>query len=54
MAKTWLQVRVELEGGRDIDCDPRPGRVFLVGPRHTFAVLAEAIDVAFARSGRRS
>jgi hypothetical protein len=49
MAKTWLQVRVELEGGRDIDCDPRPGRVFLVGPRHTFADLAEAIDVAFAR-----
>lgn len=49
MAKTWLQIRVELEGGRDIECDPRPGRIFMLGPRHTFAQLAEAIDVAFAR-----
>ena len=49
MARTWLQIRVELEGGRDIDCDPRPGRVFIVGPSHTFADLATAIDAAFAR-----
>src|SRR5947209_2673163 len=49
MARTWLQIRVELEGGRDIDCDPPPGRVFMVGPSHRFADLAEAIDSAFAR-----
>lgn len=49
MARTWLQIRVELVGGRDIVCDPRPGRVMMVGPGHTFAALAEAIDTAFAR-----
>lgn len=49
MARTWLQIRVDLEGGRDIDCDPPPGRIMMVGPRHTFAHLAEAIDVAFGR-----
>jgi hypothetical protein len=47
--RTWLQIRVELEGGRGIDCDPPPGRIFIVGPGHTFEQLAEAIDVAFAR-----
>ena len=52
MAATWLQVRVELEGGRDIECVPRPGRIFMVGPRHSFADLAEAVDVAFARWDR--
>ncbi len=52
MAATWLQVRVELVGGRDIECDPAPGRIFMVGPRHTFADLAEAVDVAFARWDR--
>ncbi|HET9726420.1 MAG TPA: hypothetical protein VFP28_05845 [Gemmatimonadales bacterium] len=49
MARTWLQVEVELLGGRDIDCDPPPGRVFIVGPGHTFEQLAAAIDAAFAR-----
>ncbi len=49
MARTWLQIEVELEGGRDIDCTPPPGRVFLVGPSHSFADLAAAIDAAFAR-----
>jgi hypothetical protein len=49
MARTWLQVRVELEGGQDIECDPPPGRIFMVGPAHTFAQLAEAINLAFAR-----
>jgi hypothetical protein len=49
MAKTWLQIRVDLLGGRGIDCDPPPGRVFIVGPGHTFEQLAEAIDIAFAR-----
>ena len=52
MAATWLQVRVELEGGRDIECVPPPGRIFMVGPRHSFADLAEAVDVAFARWDR--
>jgi len=52
MAATWLQVRVELEGGRDIECDPQPGRIFMVGPRHSFADLAEAVDLAFARWDR--
>jgi hypothetical protein len=28
---------------------PAPGRVFIVGPSHTFGDLAEAIDLAFAR-----
>jgi hypothetical protein len=28
---------------------PYPGRVFAVGPAHTFADLARAIDSAFAR-----
>ncbi|MEJ7570306.1 MAG: hypothetical protein WKF41_18845 [Gaiellaceae bacterium] len=49
MARTWLQIEVELEVGRDIDCQPPPGRVFLVGPSHSFAALAAAIDSAFAR-----
>lgn len=49
MARTWLQIRVELEGGRDIECRPRPGRIFMVGPGHSFADFAEAIDSAFAR-----
>jgi hypothetical protein len=49
VARTWLQVQVELEGGRDIECDPSPGRIFMVGPGTTFAQLAEAINVAFAR-----
>lgn len=30
-------------------CDPPPGRIFIVGPSHSFAAYAEAIDVAFAR-----
>jgi pRiA4b ORF-3-like protein len=49
MARAWLQIKVELLGGRDIECDPPPGRIFIVGPEHTFGDLAEAIDAAFAR-----
>jgi hypothetical protein len=49
MTETWLTVRVSLLSGRGLDCDPPPGREFLVGPRHTFADLADAIDRAFAR-----
>lgn len=44
-----MSIRVELLGGGGIDCDPPPGRTMLVGPRHTFADLAVAIDQAFAR-----
>jgi hypothetical protein len=49
MAPSWLRVRVDLLGGRGMECEPRPGRVLIVGPKHTFADLAEAIDAAFAR-----
>lgn len=52
MARTWLQIRVDLLGGRGMGCDPSPGRVFIVGPSHTFEQFAEAIDVAFARWDR--
>lgn len=49
MARTWLTIRVELLSGLYAECDPAPGRVFLVGPRHTFEQLARAINVGFAR-----
>jgi len=49
MAHTWLTIRVELLSGLYAECDPAPGRVFLVGPRHTFQQLARAINVGFAR-----
>jgi pRiA4b ORF-3-like protein len=49
MAKTWLQIRVDLESGGGADLDPPPGRIFLVGPRHTFAEFAFAIDQGFGR-----
>ena len=49
MARTWLQIRVELVGGRDVSVDPPPGRILIVGPGHSFAQLAEAVDAAFAR-----
>jgi hypothetical protein len=44
-----LHIQVELVGGAGIECHPRPGRIFVVGPGHTFLALAEAIDAAFAR-----
>jgi hypothetical protein len=49
MARTWLTIRVELLSGIYAECDPAPGRVFLVGPRHTFQQLARAINVGFSR-----
>ena len=52
MARTWIGVRVELLGGRGQECWPPPGRMMAVGPRHTFADLAAAIDSAFARWDR--
>ena len=49
MARQWMSVRVELLGGRGEQLWPYPGRVFAVGPAHTFLDLARAIDNAFAR-----
>lgn len=49
MASDWLSIRVELLGGRDVECDPPPGRVMLVGPGHSFDDLGRAIDAAYAR-----
>ena len=49
MARTWLQVRVDLLSGLGARFKPAPGRIFVVGPAHTFWALAEAINAAFAR-----
>lgn len=49
MARTWLSISVDLLGGRSEDLWPTPGRIFAVGPGHTFMDFAEAINVAFAR-----
>ncbi|GAA2097321.1 IS1096 element passenger TnpR family protein [Actinomadura alba] len=49
MARTWLSIRVELVSGRGETYWPRPGRVFAAASSHSFAELAEAIDLAFAR-----
>lgn len=49
MARTWLQIRVDLVSGHGIDFTPSPGRVFIVGPSHTFEQFANAINAAFAR-----
>ena len=48
MARTWLQIRVDLVGAGP-DERREPGRIFLVGPGHTFEALAEAINAGFAR-----
>ena len=52
MARTWLSVTVELLGGRGEELWPWPGRIFAVGPAHTFMDLADAINDAFARWDR--
>lgn len=52
MARTWLSISVELLGGRGEDLWPHPGRIFAVGPSHTFENLADAINTAFARWDR--
>jgi hypothetical protein len=49
VARTWLQVRVDLVGGHGARLRPSPGRIFIVGPAHTFLGLANAINVGFAR-----
>ena len=52
MARTWLSIRVELVEGRAEALWPRPGRVFAAARSHSFADLAAAADVAFARWDR--
>jgi len=52
MARTWLSIAVELIGGRGEELWPRPGRIFAVGPAHTFQDFADAINTAFARWAR--
>ena len=52
MARTWLSVTVELLGGRGEELWPWPGRIFAVGPSHTFMDLTDAINDAFGRWDR--
>jgi len=49
MARTWLSISVELLAGGGTAPWPIPGRTFAVGPSHTFAYFADAINTAFAR-----
>lgn len=49
MSRTWVQIRVDLLGGRGEDLDPTPGRIFICGPSHSFGQLADAINAAFGR-----
>ncbi|MGH3502811.1 MAG: UPF0158 family protein [Nocardioidaceae bacterium] len=49
MAPRWQSIEVVLLGGRQLRPWPPPGRLFVVGPRHTFAQFAQAINAAFAR-----
>jgi len=44
-----LQIRVDLLGTPGGRLRPSPGRIFIVGPSHTFLGLADAINAAFAR-----
>jgi hypothetical protein len=48
----WLKVQVEIVRGRSKFLSPRPGRIFLVGPKHSFDDLAEAIECGFGRWDR--
>jgi Plasmid pRiA4b ORF-3-like protein len=49
MARTWLSIQVELVSGRGELLWPRPGRTFAAARSHTFAQLAAAVNVSFAR-----
>ena len=49
MAADHLLVRVEIVSGRGEPLDPAPGRIFLVGPGHSFEELGDSINHAFAR-----
>jgi len=46
--RNWITIRVELLGGRGIECNPSPGRAMLVGPHHTFR-RPRGLDQSFAR-----
>jgi Plasmid pRiA4b ORF-3-like protein len=52
MGRTSLSIRVELVEGCGERFWPRPGRVFVAARTHSFAQLAEAIDIGFARWDR--
>lgn len=53
MARTWLSIRVDLVEGMHVqELWPRPGRILLARPGMTFRMLADAINVAFARWDR--
>ena len=49
MAHTWWTIRIDLVGGRGDDLWPRPGRILVAHPGHTFRELATACNDAFAR-----
>ena len=49
MARRWQTISVHLLSGRGETLTHPPGRVFILPPRTTFAVLGRAIDIAFAR-----
>ena len=49
MARTWLEIRVDLPSGRGEDLDPSPGMIFICGASHSFGQLADTIDQAFGR-----
>jgi hypothetical protein len=49
VARTWLQIRVELLSGLGGEFEPPPGRVFAVAPSETFERFAAAINRAFGR-----
>lgn len=48
MPPTWLQIRVDLLTRERLGI-PDPGRILLVGPKHTFEELAASISLSFAR-----
>jgi len=49
MTRRWQIIKVELVSGRGEDLEPPPGRIFVCPTGTTFAGLAHAIDLAFAR-----
>jgi hypothetical protein len=51
VARTWIEVEVVLVGAAD-DERRDPGRVFAVGPSHSFGQFADAINSAFGRWDR--
>ena len=49
MSSDHLLVRVEIVAWDGEPLDPAPGRLFLVGPGHTFEEFGDSINHAFAR-----